>query len=365
MILCANPKYQFLSKKNKIISEIKKTLNSNKYVLGKNVESFEKEFSKYIGVKFSAGVANGTDALEIGLKALNIGRGDEVITVSHTALATVSAICSVGALPVLVDIHEYNYLINENLIKKKINSRTKAIICVHIYGQTANLEKIKKISKDNNLHLIEDVSQAHGALYRNKRAGSFGIISTFSFYPTKNLGAVGDGGIVCSNNKIIIENIKKIREYGWNQNRISNIRGRNSRLDELQESILRVKLKYLDQDNNKRKLIAKKYLQILNSKKINLPQIKNFSEHVFHLFVIRVKSRSKLIKFLNEKKIYPGIHYPKPIHLQPAYKKILNKEEYLPITEKVSKEILSLPIYPELSIKDVIKVSKTINSFFK
>ncbi len=364
MILCANPKYQFKSKKKEIILALKKTLDSNKYVLGDNVDRFEKEFANYIGVKFSAGVANGTDALELGLKALNIGWGHEVITVSHTALATVSAICSVGASPVLVDIKEDNYLINENLVKKKITSKTKAIICVHLYGQTANLEKLKKICKEKKIYLIEDVSQAHGVLYKNKRAGSYGVISTFSFYPTKNLGAIGDGGMVCSNNRSIIGNIKKIREYGWNKNRISNIRGRNSRLDELQASILRVKLKYLDIDNNKRKLIAKKYLETLNSKKINLPNVINFNEHIFHLFVIRVKRRSKLIKFLNEKKIYPGIHYARPIHLQPAYKKILKKKEHLPITELVSKEILSLPIYPELSIKNVIKIAKTINNFF-
>lgn len=365
MILCANPRSQYLGKKKKILSAIKQTLNSERYVLGNNVSKFEKEFAKYIGVKHAAGVANGTDALEIGLKTIGIKENDEVITVSHTALATVAAICSVGATPVLVDIKEEDFLINEELIEEKITKKTKAIICVHIYGQTANISKIKKICKKKKIFLIEDVSQAHGSYFKNKKAGTFGIFSTFSFYPTKNLGAIGDGGAICSNNENIINKVKKIREYGWDKNRISSLLGRNSRLDELQASILNIKLYDLDSDNNKRKKLAKEYYKHLDKSNLRLPFIRNIKEHVFHLFVIRTKFRDKLLNYLRKNKIYAGIHYPIPIHLQPAYKKIIKKKFKLPVTEKVSKDIISLPLYPELSLKDVKLVSNIINSFFK
>ncbi len=365
MIYCANPKLQYLGKKKKIVSSILKTLHNNKYVLGENVMKFEKEFSKYIGIKYSAGVANGTDALELGLKAVGVSPGDEVITVSHTALATVAAICSVGAIPVLVDIKEKDFLINENLIEKYISKKTKALICVHIYGQTANLSELKKICSKKKIILIEDVSQAHGAFFKNKKAGSYGLISTFSFYPTKNLGAIGDAGAICSNNKRIINNIKKMREYGWDKNRLSNILGRNSRLDELQASILRVKLKDLNKDNLKRKAIARKYFESLRSNRIKLPSVRNYKEHVFHLFVVRVKNRDKVLNFLKKNNVIAGIHYPNPIHLQPAYKKMIKKNSKLPITEKVSKEIISLPIYPELPLKKVDLVCKLLNSYFK
>jgi len=365
MILCANPKFQYLSKKKLIISSVLRTLNSNKYVIGENVVKFEKEFSKFIGVKYSASVANGTDAIELGLKALGVTAGNEVITVSHTALATVAAICSVGAKPILIDINEKDYLIDHKLIEKNINKKTKALICVHLYGQTANIDKIKKICIKKKIALIEDVSQAHGAYFKNKKAGSYGVISTFSFYPTKNLGAIGDGGAICSNNKNIINKIRRMREYGWDKNRVSTILGRNSRLDELQASVLRIKLKDLNKDNNKRRLIAKKYLDSLNSNKIILPLIRNYREHVFHLFVIRVKNRNKLLNFLKKNNVFAGIHYPIPIHHQPAYKKMLKKKVKLPITEKLSKEILSLPIYPELSLKKVDLICKLVNSFFK
>ena len=243
-IICSNPFEQFKSKKKAIYASVKKVLNSASYVLGKNVHDFEKNFSNFIGTKYGVGVANGTDAIEIALKSLDIGTGDEVITVSHTALATVSAIILTGAKPVLVDIEEDKFTINIDLIEKNISKKTKALVLVHIYGQSANLEKIIKICKKNKIKLIEDVSQAHGGKWNNKYLGSYGDLSTFSFYPTKNLGAIGDAGFICTNNRKLFDRARQIREYGWNKKRIANISGRNSRLDEIQAAILNLKLKF-------------------------------------------------------------------------------------------------------------------------
>lgn len=362
LITCANPKAQFLAHKDEINNAVNDVLNSSTYILGKNVELFESEFSDYIGSKYSVGVANGTDALELALIALNIGKGDEVISVSHTAIATISAITSSGATPVMVDIEDKYYTIDPKKIKIAISKKTKALIVVHLYGQSANIEELSEICKHFNIHLIEDVSQAHGAEYRGKKLGTFGEIGCFSCYPTKNLGAIGDGGIAVTNKKFLFEKIKNMRQYGWKQRNISQYHGRNSRLDEIQAAILRVKLKYLDKDNNERIEIAKIYNNSL-PEVIVRPSLRKFSKHVYHLYAIKFEERNKLLNYLEKKNIYPGIHYPIPIHMQNAYKYIQRIPEKLSVTESTAKTTLSLPLYPGLSHKDVKRVVDEIKLF--
>ena len=363
MIYTANPNAQFNSYKKLINKSIKRVLNSNQYILGNEVNNLEKEFSRYIGTKFALGVANGTDALELALKALNVGKGDEVITVAHTAVATVSAIKSVGADPVIVDINSNTYTIDCDQIKNSITKKTKAIIPVHIYGQAAEIDKIKKICKQNKIFLIEDVSQAHGAKFKNKKLGSFGDIACFSCYPTKNLGAIGDAGLITTNSNKYYTKIKMLREYGWAKKYISSIEGRNSRLDEIQASILRIKLKNLDKDNIKRIKIANFYHKNLNKNKYSLPFIAKDNYHVFHLYVIKTNNRNKLLKYLLSNGVFAGIHYPKPIHLQKAYYKKIKTSSNLKNTEFVCKKIVSLPIYPELTMQDQKKIVSLLNKF--
>ena len=363
MIYTANPNAQFKSYKKKIEKSISRVLNSKKYILGNEVKNLEKEFSQYIGTKFAIGVANGTDALELALKALNIGIGDEVITVAHTAVATVSAIKSVGADPVIVDINPETYTIDCNQIKKNITKKTKAIIPVHIYGQSVEIDRIQKICKQNNIFLIEDVSQAHGAKFKKKKLGSFGDIACFSCYPTKNLGAIGDAGLITTNSYKYYSKIKMLREYGWTDRYISSINGRNSRLDEIQASILRIKLKNLDKDNLRRIKIAKFYNKNLDENKYSLPFVNKNNYHVFHLYVIKINNRNKLLKYLQSKGVFAGIHYPKPIHLQKAYYKKIKTSSNLKNTEFVCKKILSLPIYPELTMLDQKKIVTLLNEF--
>lgn len=363
MILCSDPREQYLAYKRLIDKAVIKTFDSGKYILGDNVELFENEFSNYLGTKFGVGVANGTDAIEIALRALEIGPNDEVITVSHTANATVSAIECVGAKPVLVDIDDKYFGIDESKIENSITKKTKAIIAVHLYGQSLKIDHIKKICKKHSLFLIEDVAQAHGATFKQKRLGSFGDISTFSFYPTKNLGAIGDGGFIATSNENLFNRCKNIREYGW-KNRNSILKGRNSRLDEIQAAILLVKLKNLDQDNEKRKKIAIIYND-LESQDIITPRIRPHSDHVYHLYVCKAVNRDKLIEFLNSRNIFPGIHYPLAVHMQNAYQDKIKLQNPLNITEEICKQIISLPMYPQLSLTKAKFVRNSILDFYK
>ena len=364
MILCANPNAQYLSYRDEIDNAIKRVLESKQYILGSEVENLENEFAKYIGCSSAIGVANGTDAIELSLRALDIGFGDEVITVSHTAIATVAAIECTGAKPILVDIETEFYTINPDLIEKAITNKTKAIIVVHLYGQSANLDEIIKICNKNDVFLIEDVSQAHGAKYKNLKLGNYGVVGCFSCYPTKNLGAIGDAGLVTTNNKKLGEKIKYLREYGWKKKNNSILSGRNSRLDEVQASILRVKLKFLDHFNNKRKKIAQRYINDLSKIKIILPKFRMKCTHVFHLFVIQVEKRDKFLEFLKKHDILAGIHYPIPVHLQTNYKNKISVTSSLSETEAICKKIVSLPLYPELSEEDQTYVIKIIKDYF-
>lgn len=364
MILCSNPSEQFKSYQSEIEDAVISVMRGNSYVLGEQVRCLEREFAKYIGTSSAIGVANGTDAIEIALRALNIGFGDEVITVSHTAVATIAAIEATGASAVLVDVDSKFYTLNPLQLQESLTKKTKAIIAVHLYGQAADLDSIITFCKSNKIYLIEDASQAHGAKYNNKRVGSIGDIGCFSCYPTKNLGAIGDAGLVTSNNHELASKIRMIREYGW-KDRVSMQPGRNSRLDELQAAILRIKLKHLDEDNQKRRDIAEFYYEKLSELPILLPSIRANAESVFHLFVIQVENRDSLLSFLKEDGIIAGIHYSLSVHMQPAYNHRVIKSGDMAVTENIVQNIISLPIYPELSKNDLNKIVNRIKLFFK
>jgi len=364
MIFYANPKAQFQSYQSEIEDAILAVARSNSYVLGREVQLIEEEFSSYIGTTSAVGVANGTDAIELALRSLEVGPGDEVITVSFTAVATVAAIEAAGAIPVLVDVDPKFYTLNPIQLKEVITPRTKLVIVVHLYGQSADMDAITSFCHQNNIFLIEDASQAHGAKYKGRRLGSFGEIGCFSCYPTKNLGAIGDAGLITTNNIDLATKIRMLREYGWLE-RISKYAGRNSRLDELQAAVLRVKLKYLDTDNEKRRKLAKYYSDKLSELPIQLPIIRSGAESVFHLFVVQVEDRQDLLAYLKKEGILAGIHYPLPIHLQPAYKGRVLTAKNMSTSEKLVKRIISLPIYPELSISDAKKIVNVLKKFYE
>ena len=364
MIKCANPAAQFQSYQLEIERAVLRVLRSDRYILGEEVEALESEFAAYIGVRFAIGVANATDALEIAIRALDIGPGDEVITVSHTAVATVAAIEAAGATPVLVDVDPVYYTLNPAQLKEVISVRTRAVIAVHLYGQAADLDVIGKFCTKNNLFLIEDVSQAHGAKWKGQRLGSIGEIACFSCYPTKNLGAIGDAGLITTKDPSLDQKLRMLREYGWDRRYISEIVGRNSRLDELQAAILRIKLRHLDTDNGKRQQIAARYAELLAGNDFNLPVTRENAEQVFHLYVMRTKQRQALIEHLKMNGIQAGIHYPMPVHLQPAYKTRIRTAVDMSVTERIADEVLSLPIYPELLSADIARVIEAVNSYF-
>lgn len=363
MIYFANPKSEYIFLKKKINNKLSKVLNSNSYILGEQVKNFEENFSKYLGVKYSIGVSNGTDAIILVLQALNIKMGDEIITTSHTAFATIAAIVEVGAIPVFVDINEDDFTMDVSKVENKISKKTKAIIAVHIYGNPIDILELVKIKKRRNIPLIEDCAQAHGAEFNKKKVGSFGDFSCFSFYPTKNLSTFGDAGIVSTSNKFFYNRIRLLREYGWKKKNYSSQKGSNRRLDEIHAGILNIKLKYLDFFNQRRIKIANQYLKNIETNKLLLPQVYKKKKHVFHLFVVRVKNnkRNLFIKYLNKNKIFPGIHYPLPNHRQKPFQKYC--KNLLPITDKISREIVSIPNYPLLKDAEIKKIISVINNY--
>ena len=351
-IYCSYPPAQFQSYKQEIMEAVHKVFEIGPYILGSEVEAFEQEFSDYHKLKYAVGVGSGTDALALTLKAYGIGAGDEVITVSHTALATAAAIVIAGATPVLVDIEENYFTMDPKAIEAAITPRTKAIIPVHLYGQPCDMDAIMAIADKHHLIVIEDCAQAHGAIYKGKIVGTIGHAGCFSFYPTKNLSAIGDGGGVITNDRQIYERLKRLRQYGWDENRVSQEPGVVSRLDELQAAILRVKLKYLNEDNQKRRLIAQTYPTLLESTELIFPEVRPDCEHVFHLYVIKAKDRQKLKANLEERSIQAGIHYTHPVHMNPGYlDKIKISPAGLCVTNNIIQKILTLPVYPELDIK--------------
>jgi len=359
-IRSSNPKANYLAKKEEIDKAIDRVLDSGWYILGQEVAAFENEFAAYIGVSSAIGVGSGTEAIQLALRACDIGAGDEVISVSHTAVATVAAIELCGATPVLVDISPDTYTINPDDLEAAITPYTRGIIPVHMYGHPADMESIMRIAHRHKLRVIEDCAQAHGAFYKGRKTGTWGDIAAFSFYPTKNLGGIGDGGMVVTNDPVLADKTRLLREYGWRKRYISECPGLNSRLDELQAAVLRVKLNSLDDEIQKRKALAGIYDQMLSATSLILPICVSNASHVYHQYVIRSKHRDTLRKFLQEKRIDTLIHYPVPVHRQPAYKDRLTCTGLMLNTERVAAEVLSLPMYPELTSKQIRQVAEAI-----
>ncbi len=347
--------------RNEIDGKINEVLNSGWYLLGEQNKQFEENFAKYCGARYCIGCANGLDALRLIIKAYGFGVGDEIIVPANTYIASILAITDNGCTPVLVEPDLDTYNINPDLIEAKITDKTKAILVVHLYGQAVQMEKIWTLAKKYNLKIIEDSAQAHGAYYNDKRVGSLGDASGFSFYPGKNLGALGDGGAVTTNDEELAQKIRALANYGSHKKYENIYQGLNSRLDEIQAAVLDVKLKYLDSDNAKRKEIAQYYLQNIKNLLISLPQTYSENSHVWHLFVVRVKDRARFQSYLNDNGIQTIIHYPIPPHKQECYKE-LNHLSFK-ITEQIHSEIISIPISPVMSYNEIQKVVEVINSY--
>lgn len=359
-----NPKAGYLAHRKEIDSVIQRVLESGWYILGKAVSQFENEFKAYLGTSHAIGVASGTDALELSLRVCGIGAGDTVITVSHTAVATAAAIERTGASLAFVDIDPETYTLDPWSLKallKKSRQKLKAVIPVHLYGYPVDMKPILSLAKQYGLLVIEDCAQAHGAELLNRKIGTYGDLGAFSFYPTKNLGAMGDGGMVVTKNSALAQKVRELREYGWKKRYISSSSGTNSRLDEIQAAILRVKLKYLDLDNRKRRRIAQFYTKTLWN--VKLPVTSRANRHVFHQYVIRTPHRDALKLQLAQKGIATLIHYPKPIHQQPAYRKQAFQPVSLRVTESICKEVLSLPMFPQLTQPQIQHVCAAIVQF--
>lgn len=369
MIPFVDLKAQYDSIKDEIDEAIQKVLNNTSFIMGEELKKFEVEFARFCDVKYAIGVANGSDALILALRACGIGKGDEVITVPHTFISTAEAISNVGGKVVFVDIEPKTYTIDVSKIEEKINKRTKAIIPVHLYGQPADMDPIIRLAEKYNLRIIEDAAQAHGAEYKEKKVGSIGDVACFSFYPGKNLGAYGDAGILVTDKEEIAEKIKLLRNHGRITKKYEHeIEGYSSRLDNLQAAILKVKLRHLNKWNESRRKNAKKYNELLNNiGGIITPYEADYAKHVYHLYVIRTEKeeRDKLREELKSKGIAIGIHYPIPLHLQPAYSYLGYKEGDFPITEKASKEILSLPMFAELGDEQIEEIVEIIKNYEK
>jgi len=351
--------------RKELIKACARVIDSGWYILGDECAKFEKEFADYCGTKFCLGVGNGFDALRLIFRAYKelgvMQEGDEIIVPANTYIASILAITENNLIPVLVEPDIKDYLINPYLIERKITKKTKAILPVHLYGQACKMVQINTIAKKYNLKVIEDSAQSHGAYLGNKKCGNLGDASAFSFYPGKNLGALGDAGAITTNDKKLANVIESLRNYGSYKKYENIYKGVNSRLDEIQAAMLRTKLKFLDKETAKRRKIADYYLLNIKNKKIILPQIKDKNSHVWHLFVIRTKNRNKLQKYLNKYGIQILIHYPIPPHKQKAYKE-WNAENY-PITQMIHKEVLSLPIDGVQSLKNTHRIVKVINDF--
>lgn len=349
--------------RQEIDDAIKKVIDSGWYLLGKEIKRFEDEFSNFCGTRYAIGVANGLDALTISLKALDIGEGDEVIVPSNTYIATVLAITANKAIPILVEPDMDTYNIDPRKIEAAITKRTKAIMPVHLYGQACNMTPIIEIAKKHDLKVVEDCAQAHGALHRGTRVGSFGDCGGFSFYPGKNLGAMGDGGMITTNDEKIAEKVYAIRNYGSLVKYEHLYKGVNSRLDEIQSTILSIKLSHLEADNEKRRSVAKYYLENIKNPVITLPKVEYDDQrsHVWHLFVVRCKKRDSLKEYLLNNGIETVIHYPTPPHKQKAYAELSGLS--LPISEQLHREVLSLPISPVMTEIEMKQVVETINSY--
>ncbi len=357
-------KKQYEAVKDEVDEVLKNVLDSSKYILGPNVEKFEESIAEYIGVSHAIGVASGTDALVLVLEALEVGAGDEVITSPYTFFATAEAISRVGAKPVFVDVDQETYNIQPELIEEKINSSTKAIIPVHIFGQPADMEPIMELAQSYNLAVVEDACQAIGAKYMDRQVGSFGDAACFSFFPTKNLGTYGDGGMVVTNHHRLADRIRMLRTHGSKRKYFNSTIGYNSRLDEIHAAVLNVKLKYLNQWNERRRQAASRYNRLLNDYDVVRPYVSPVVEHVYHLYILQTDERDRLIKHLRNSGIGTGIYYPVPLHLQEAYGDLNYNEGDLPTAESLCRKALAIPMYPELALEDQLCVVNRIKEFF-
>jgi len=350
--------------REEIDAAIQGVLNKSWFILGDELRAFEEEFTAFLGQGYGVGVGSGTEALHLALVAAGVGYGDEVITVSLTAVPTVSAISFAGAIPRFAEVNPATLTMEPASIEPLITPRTKAIVPVHLYGQPVDMEPVLEVARHYHLKVIEDACQAHGALYKGQKVGTLGDFGAFSFYPTKNLGAYGDGGFVFTKDPAAAERLQLLRNYGQTSRYVHKTKGFNSRLDEIQAAILRVKLRHLDQANSERRRWASLYHNLLADTDVIQPAEVNNNYHVYHLYVIRSPRRDALMKFLSDRGIETLVHYPIPVHLQQAYQELGVRRGTLPETERAAQEILSLPLYPEIQEEEISTVAQTIKEFF-
>ena len=351
-------KYQYTEALSKVGSK-------GNYILGEELENFEKEFANYCGAKYCIGVGNGLDALTFSLLASGVEKGDEVIVPANTYIATFLAVSRVGARPVPVEPDPFTFCINPDNIKQVVNSRTKVIMPVHLYGRPADMDRIIELSEQLSLKVITDAAQAHGAKYKDKIIGSFGNAECFSFYPTKNLGAFGDGGAVVTNDEELFNKIRLLRNYGQEKKYVSAVKGFNSRLDELQAAFLRIKLRHLNEWNARRETIAIFYNNAFNKTPIKIPQINKDSHSNWYVYPIMVSERERFVEYMRHHSITTAIHYPIPPHLQPAYSDLGYGVGSFPITESISKKIVSLPIDPFIKAEEMEYVTENVLNFYE
>ena len=337
-------------------------LNSGRYILGKSLSDFETNFSNFVGTRYCVGTNSGLDSLILAFRAIGVGRGDEVIVPANTYIASIIGITANGGTPIFIEPDEY-YNINPRLIEQAITSKTKAILAVHLYGQAANMSRIYMLAEKHRIFLVEDCAQSHGASHNNKVTGSWGHVACFSFYPTKNLGAFGDGGAITTDSREMCEEIKMLRNYGSKTIYQNDVVGFNSRLDEMQAALLNIRLSHYDEIRRERSAIANTYLKQINNPKIILPRVLVNSDSVWHVFPVRTEHRDKLIEYLFEKGVETKIHYPIPPHLSKAYKHLGYKQGDFPITESYAKQLVSLPIYEGMTVEEVVYVADAINQF--
>jgi len=353
---------EYQDEKTDIHEAIDSVLNSGQLILGPHVKGFEGEYASYCGTNHAIGVANGTDAITIGLRALDIGRGDEVITVSNTAVPTVSGIIDAGAIPRFVDIDPTTYLMDVTLLEDLINEKTKCILPVHLYGQCVDMDKVSEIAQKYNLKVFEDCAQAHGALFKGKVAGSLGDASSTSFYPTKILGTYGDGGMILTDNEEVMEKIRRLRFYGMDKQYFSLENGTNSRLDEIHAAILRVKLRKLKYYITQRQKIAARYDLALKDTSLCLPFKSSYNYHAYYVYVVAHPQRDEILEKLLTYDIRLNVSYRWPIHTMPPFKQFVAENENLPETEKAAAQIFSLPMYPSLKEEDQFRVIEVLRS---
>jgi dTDP-4-amino-4,6-dideoxygalactose transaminase len=365
MIPFVDLKAQYLSIKNEIDTAVLKVLESTQFILGNEVAALEKEFAAYCNAEEGIALNTGTSALHLALLAAGIGPGDEVITVPFTFIATVAAISYTGATPVFVDIDPVSYTIDVTQIEKAITERTKAILPVHLYGQPADMDPIMEIARRHGLTVIEDAAQAHGAEYKGRRVGSIGDISCFSFYPGKNLGAYGEGGMAVTSNPEYAHTMRMLRDWGQERRYHHVLKGYNYRMDGIQGAILRVKLRYIEAWTEARRTHAANYSQLLASSDLTIPTALPHNRHVYHVYAVRVSHRERLQQELNEQGIQTGIHYPIPVHLQVAYSELGYQYGDFPHSELAATQVLSLPMYPELSAAQVSTVAENLQKILQ